>query len=87
MPKEKATTRKAAKSSAKADGGKKKKGKSVFASTKAPVLTIETDPNMPKRGLSAYMFFANEQRDKVREDNPGIKFGRSLLLSTSSLLC
>lgn len=21
------------------------------------------------------MFFANEQRDKVREDNPGIKFG------------
>ncbi|ORY14289.1 high mobility group box domain-containing protein [Clohesyomyces aquaticus] len=33
------------------------------------------DPNAPKRGLSAYMFFANEQRDKVREDNPGIKFG------------
>lgn len=34
-----------------------------------------TDPNMPKRGLSAYMFFANDTRDKVREDNPGIKFG------------
>jgi hypothetical protein len=33
------------------------------------------DPNAPKRGLSAYMFFANDQRDKVREDNPGIKFG------------
>ena len=33
------------------------------------------DPNMPKRGLSAYMFFANDTRDKVREDNPGIKFG------------
>jgi hypothetical protein len=32
---------------------------------------------MPKRGLSAYMFFANEQRDKVRDDNPGIKFGES----------
>ncbi|KZM18271.1 DNA binding, bending [Ascochyta rabiei] len=43
----------------KADSGKKKK----------------KDPNAPKRGLSAYMFFANEQRDKVREDNPGIKFG------------
>jgi hypothetical protein len=27
--------------------------------------------------LSAYMFFANEQREKVREDNPGIKFGKS----------
>jgi hypothetical protein len=34
------------------------------------------DPNAPKRGLSAYMFFANEQRDKVREDNPGISFGQ-----------
>ncbi|KAF2084958.1 non-histone chromosomal protein 6 [Saccharata proteae CBS 121410] len=33
------------------------------------------DPNAPKRGLSAYMFFANDQREKVREENPGIKFG------------
>ena len=34
-----------------------------------------TDPNAPKRGLSAYMFFANEQRENVREENPGIAFG------------
>ncbi|RMJ20912.1 hypothetical protein PHISP_08216 [Aspergillus sp. HF37] len=34
------------------------------------------DPNAPKRGLSAYMFFANDQREKVREDNPGISFGQ-----------
>jgi len=34
------------------------------------------DPNAPKRGLSAYMFFANEQRDSVREENPGITFGQ-----------
>jgi hypothetical protein len=40
-----------------------------------------TDPNAPKRGLSAYMFFANEQRDKVREENPGIKFGESISIS------
>jgi len=33
------------------------------------------DPNAPRRGLSAYMFFANEQREIVREENPGIKFG------------
>lgn len=33
------------------------------------------DPNAPKRGLSAYMFFANENREKVRAENPGIKFG------------
>lgn len=31
---------------------------------------------MPKRGLSAYMFFANDTRDKVRDENPGIKFGK-----------
>lgn len=33
------------------------------------------DPNAPKRGLSAYMFFANEQRENVRTENPGIAFG------------
>lgn len=27
------------------------------------------------RGLSAYMFFANEQRENVRDENPGISFG------------
>ncbi|KAF2727972.1 Non-histone chromosomal protein 6 [Polyplosphaeria fusca] len=46
------------------------KGKVTKAETKK-----KKDPNAPKRGLSAYMFFANEQREKVREDNPGIKFG------------
>lgn len=40
---------------------------------------------MPKRGLSAYMFFANEQRDSVREDNPGIKFGMLLPLTHTTL--
>jgi hypothetical protein len=33
------------------------------------------DPNAPKRGLSAYMFFANEQRENVHKENPGISFG------------
>lgn len=33
------------------------------------------DENAPKRALSAYMFFANSNRDQVREDNPGISFG------------
>lgn len=33
------------------------------------------DPNAPKRSLSAYMFFANENRDIVRSENPGISFG------------
>ena len=38
----------------------------------------------PKRGLSAYMFFANENREKLREENLGIKFGTTTC--SSSLL-
>lgn len=34
------------------------------------------DPDAPKRSLSAYMFFANENRDIVRAENPGITFGQ-----------
>jgi hypothetical protein len=76
MPKEKTTTRKA-KGKAAAEGGKKKKGK--FQSSRLEAIRQVTqciDPNAPKRGLSAYMFFANEQRDNVREENPGITFGK-----------
>lgn len=40
------------------------------------MLTNCSDPNAPKRGLSAYMFFANEQRPNVRTENPGISFGQ-----------
>lgn len=49
------------------------------------LLTTPPDPNAPKRGLSAYMFFANESREKVREENPGISFGM-IRLSTQYLL-
>jgi len=45
------------------------------------MLKLSLDPNAPKRGLSAYMFFANDNRDKVREENPGISFGMLLLIS------
>lgn len=81
MPKEKTTTRK---TKARAPEGKKKRGKlaasCVAAADVSPAhsLTPRTDPNAPKRGLSAYMFFANEQRDNVREENPGISFGMHL---------
>ncbi|KAH6646689.1 nucleosome binding protein [Truncatella angustata] len=40
------------------------------------VVKAKRDPNAPKRGLSAYMFFANEQRENVRDENPGISFGQ-----------
>ena len=74
MPKAKATTRK---TKGKADGGKKKKGNVYSQSIPCRITNWIPDPNAPKRGLSAYMFFANEQRDNVREENPNITFGRS----------
>ena len=49
-------------------------------------LTLAKDPNAPKRGLSAYMFFANEQRDNVREENPGITFGEYDSLSLARMI-
>ena len=52
---------------------RRRRVRSVIPTTPSQ-LTV-TDPNAPKRGLSAYMFFANDQRESVREDNPGISFG------------
>ncbi|KXZ45334.1 hypothetical protein GPECTOR_56g431 [Gonium pectorale] len=33
------------------------------------------DPNAPKKNLSAFMYFSNSNRDKVKSENPGAKFG------------
>lgn len=52
------------------------KEKTAKRVTKTRTEKKKKDPNAPKRGLSAYMFFANEQRDNVREENPGISFGQ-----------
>ncbi|EFE37606.1 hypothetical protein TRV_07738, partial [Trichophyton verrucosum HKI 0517] len=75
MPKEKTTTRKT-----KRGVEKKKKGKLILSLTlwqpQAMANRWTVDPNAPKRGLSAYMIFANEQRAAVREENPNITFGQ-----------
>ncbi|KAJ1847340.1 Non-histone chromosomal protein 6 [Coemansia sp. RSA 2611] len=34
------------------------------------------DPNAPKRALSAYMFFSQDRRAQVQEDNPNVTFGQ-----------
>ncbi|KAG9232909.1 high mobility group box domain-containing protein [Amylocarpus encephaloides] len=52
------------------------KEKAPKRAAKTRVQKKKKDPNAPKRGLSAYMFFANEQRENVREENPGISFGQ-----------
>ena len=33
------------------------------------------DKNAPKRNMSAFMFYSNDMRDKVKAENPGIAFG------------
>lgn len=33
------------------------------------------DPNAPKRGLSSFMFFSNELRPKLKEEQPDLSFG------------
>ncbi|KFM26159.1 FACT complex subunit SSRP1 [Auxenochlorella protothecoides] len=50
------------KAQSKAEGGVKKARK-------------KKDKNAPKRGMSAFMFFSQDQRESVKADNPGIAFG------------
>jgi hypothetical protein len=33
------------------------------------------DPNAPKRGMTAFMYFSNEMRPKVKAQNPEMSFG------------
>ncbi|KAJ1967963.1 Non-histone chromosomal protein 6 [Dimargaris xerosporica] len=46
----------------KRDGGRKRRAKK--------------DPNAPKRGLSAYMFFSQDAREGVKLANPDATFGQ-----------
>lgn len=87
MPKQ--ATGKATRKSKPRGEGKKKRGERPLSSPPTDVPSAlcpagaserngpnaHPDPNAPKRGLSAYMFFANEQRENVRDENPGIGFG------------
>ncbi|ORZ08608.1 non-histone chromosomal protein 6 [Absidia repens] len=44
--------------------------------TKVSAKRQKKDPNAPKRGLSAYMFFSQANRNKVKEENPDATFGQ-----------
>ncbi|KAG0751912.1 hypothetical protein G6F57_017189 [Rhizopus arrhizus] len=59
----KETTKVTAKRAAKDDNDTKKARRS------------KKDPSAPKRGLSAYMFFSQDQRPNVKEENPKASFG------------
>ncbi|KAI9635660.1 high mobility group box domain-containing protein, partial [Dioszegia hungarica] len=34
------------------------------------------DPNKPKRGLSPYMFFVQDYRERIKGENPDATFGQ-----------
>jgi len=40
-----------------------------------PTKKAKKDPNAPKRGLSAFMFFSSDNRDKVKKEHAGCSFG------------
>merc|ERR1719291_934226 len=56
----------------------KRERKTVERLVQAPAPVIkkkEKNPNAPKRNMSAYMFYANENRDRIKEENAGCSFG------------
>lgn len=66
------------------EDSKEAEKKSVFMSTVAFELPVSAggakakkvkDPNAPKKGMSAFMMFSNEQRNKIKTDNPEASFG------------
>ncbi|KAJ3064077.1 hypothetical protein BCR33DRAFT_761755 [Rhizoclosmatium globosum] len=42
---------------------------------KSPKTKAKKDPNAPKKALSAYLLFANDNRARVKEENPDATFG------------
>ena len=56
-------------------GGKKRKKAKGGKSPKKK--KRKKDPNAPKRGLSAFMFFSKEMRPKIQEKNPEASFGET----------
>ena len=45
------------------------------ASKAKPAKKAKKDPNAPKRGLSAFMFFSQANRDSIKKKHPGCSFG------------
>jgi len=44
-------------------------------SEKAPRTKAKKNPNAPKRPLSAYMFFSQDWRERIKNENPEAGFG------------
>lgn len=54
---------------------KEVKPRAAKAEKAEKAVKAKKDPNAPKRPLSAYMFFSQDQRPTVKEENPDATFG------------
>ncbi len=58
------------------DGPKKKKKKQQKVSVPSPKKKKKTkDPNAPKRPMTTYMFYNQDVRSKLKDENPDLSFG------------
>ncbi|KAF8235869.1 hypothetical protein L208DRAFT_1254726 [Tricholoma matsutake] len=53
----------------------KPKRKAAEKAEKAPRAKSKKDPKAPKRALSAYMFFSQDWRERIKTENPDAGFG------------
>jgi len=51
------------------------KRKAADRAEKAPKAKAKKDPKAPKRALSAYMFFSQDWRERIKAENPDAGFG------------
>ncbi|KAJ7584779.1 high mobility group box domain-containing protein [Mycena floridula] len=56
-------------------GSDKPKRKAAEKADKANTRKTKKDPNAPKRALSAYMFFSQDWRERIKTENPDAGFG------------
>jgi len=52
-----------------------KKGSAKKAATKTKKAKKEKDPNRPKRPMSAFVLFGQDNRDRIKKENPTATFG------------
>ena len=51
------------------------------AAAEKPARKGKKDPNAPKRALSAYMFFSQDWRERIKAENPDAGFGECALVT------
>ena len=49
-------------------------------------MCVYPDPDASKRGMSAYIIFSNDMREKVKAENPNIGFGKFMSINLHTLL-